>query len=713
MKRYGRTKRPIVESTHLVAIFCAAAFLAALLASRKAPPSTGHAYDDARNTCDASVDWNAEKKDPSLGMAAVFTPYNIVFGGGERYLLSVVAVMQREGYFVDVLVESQNTCNSTTRLMEVANGLRVAVDSSRVALKIVEKNHQERRLRVRENLYSVFVSMGNEKSPLARGVGHVNLYMCQFPFDLDRPIEDVDVESLSSYDSVLVNSRFSAKYYDFFASGLMMRSIREFGSAPQVEILHPPVSPFGGGTDPASRKDIVLLGRFFEGRQSKGHGAAIDVFRSIRKELPSDTRLRFVGKLMENHGPYLDGLKKRSIGLPVIFDVDAPTSSVADALRTSLVQWHMTGGDADTTADPASEEHFGISVVEGQSAGAIPVVLDRGGLGDIIDDGKNGFLEKDAREIGERTVRIFAYSKEKKRSTSEEAVRGSSRFSDESFGASLSRIIRRGHLSKPFRHLISSTRGEVFSRRFSVPHPKISKKALVIVEPRQHYAFEYAIKNALYHIGGWGLYVFHGIDNEDFVKVALKDVRGVVFKRLDAHSMTTSDLNKILLNEEFWNEIEADKALLFQTDSLFVRGDIERFERFDYIGAPWARDNERLRPVGTLVPSGVGNGGLSLRNVRKMRDIAKRLGDRASGEEQEDFVYSIALGFDDSAILPSRTEARDFAAEVPISEMEDERSKMGATGYPMAIHAAWYYWSYDETMMHRLRDILEFSVCGA
>ena len=49
---------------------------------------------ESSSTCDDKVDWNSMPKDPSVGMAAVFTPYNIVFGGGERYLLAIVASMQ-------------------------------------------------------------------------------------------------------------------------------------------------------------------------------------------------------------------------------------------------------------------------------------------------------------------------------------------------------------------------------------------------------------------------------------------------------------------------------------------------------------------------------------------------------------------------------------------------------------------------------------------
>ena len=66
-----------------------------------------------------------------------------------------------------------------------------------------------------------------------------------------------------------------------------------------------------GGTPPV-RAHILLLGRFFYGRQSKGHSTAIDLFESILPSLPNGTELRMVGSLMTGaiHQKYLAGLRK-------------------------------------------------------------------------------------------------------------------------------------------------------------------------------------------------------------------------------------------------------------------------------------------------------------------------------------------------------------------------------------------------------------------
>ena len=48
----------------------------------------------------------------------------------------------------------------------------------------------------------------------------------------------------------------------------------------------------------------------------------------------------------------------------------------------------MTGLAAYSHNDPADHEHFGISIVEGMSAGCLPIAYCVGGANDIIEQGK-------------------------------------------------------------------------------------------------------------------------------------------------------------------------------------------------------------------------------------------------------------------------------------------------------------------------------------
>ena len=123
--------------------------------------------------------------------------------------------------------------------------------------------------------------------------------------------------------------------------------------------------------------------------------------------------------------------------------------------------------------------------------------------------------------------------------------------------------------------------------------------------------------------------------------------------------------------------------LLFQTDSLIINPGIERFIKYDYVGAPWHQQNERWNAIVAQVPSAVGNGGFSLRTVSVMKEIAKQHGHSSGPTEQEDIFYAARV-FKNHALSP-RSIAYDFCLEVPCDDLLP-----GPEG-PFAVHAAWYY----------------------
>ena len=72
---------------------------------------------------------------------------------------------------------------------------------------------------------------------------------------------------------------------------------------------------------------------------------------------------------------------------------------------------------------------------------------------------------------------------------------------------------------------------------------------------------------------------------------------------------TLNDYNRFMTDVDFWDKLkDYDRVLIFQQDSMILRGGIEEFLEWDYVGAPWAWQPE---------PKFGGNGGLSLRNPKK------------------------------------------------------------------------------------------------
>lgn len=191
------------------------------------------------------------------------------------------------------------------------------------------------------------------------------------------------------------------------------------------------------------------------------------------------------------------------------------------------------------------------------------------------------------------------------------------------------------------------------------------------------------------------------------------------FRQLDMHTVSIPELNRLLLNTSFWGSINAKRALLFQTDSLLVRGNIEQFLQYDYVGAPWHIENERWQSRRQDMPQGVGNGGLSLRSVAAMRELAGRLGPTANGSQQEDMLYAEELELKKQYRLAPRAEAYRFCIEVPCGDLENRTQSTGECSplttlpaVPTALHATWYYFSQPRDRFQDLLRMLEISVCG-
>jgi hypothetical protein len=169
----------------------------------------------------------------------------------------------------------------------------------------------------------------------------------------------------------------------------------------------------------------------------------------------------------------------------------------------------------------------------------------------------------------------------------------------------------------------------------------------VIVEPRKHRNFEYVCKNILRFTGEhWGLHIFHGTQNEAFVKSALRGVSNVIYTNLGVANLNTGSYNNLLSNpNKFYDKIKSDYFLVFQTDACLLREGIDEFMQYDYVGAPWDRNR-------------FGNGGLSIRSKKMCIQICKTYKRR----HNEDSYFSHHMK-QEKANLPTRDKAAEFSIE--------------------------------------------------
>jgi hypothetical protein len=185
-----------------------------------------------------------------------------------------------------------------------------------------------------------------------------------------------------------------------------------------------------------------------------------------------------------------------------------------------------------------------------------------------------------------------------------------------------------------------------------------TNKFCVIIEPRKMDMLIKVIKNFMYLLQnkGWGLIVVHGTDNEEFVKSGLSGWKNVNYFKMNESNLTIPQYNKLLTSTMFWSklkeEFKCDKALVFQTDALLLKDNVNDFLDYDYVGAPW---NTKL--LGCLE---VGNGGLSLRDVSTMIEITLQFNDYKYRNEDIYFSYHC---LNMKKKVPAFQEAQKFSME--------------------------------------------------
>ena len=100
--------------------------------------------------------------------------------------------------------------------------------------------------------------------------------------------------------------------------------------------------------------------------------------------------------------------------------------------RKAKIFWHATGYGVDEEKEPWKMEHFGITTVEAMSYGAVPVVIDKGGQTEIVEEGVNGYRWLDEQGCVGKTQHLIDDDKLRRR-MAEESVERAKLYSVDAF----------------------------------------------------------------------------------------------------------------------------------------------------------------------------------------------------------------------------------------------------------------------------------------
>ncbi len=135
----------------------------------------------------------------------------------------------------------------------------------------------------------------------------------------------------------------------------------------------------------------------------------------------------------------------------------------------------------------------------------------------------------------------------------------------------------------------------------------------VMVEPRLHQYLKPVIDDMLRNLdNNIPIQIFHSSLNETFLKENYGDLienKRIILTLLEVNNLTIPEYNKLLTSVKFWNKINYENILIFQTDSCLLRPintfDFTPYLEYGFIGAPCHREPWQ-------------NGGLSIRKKSLM-----------------------------------------------------------------------------------------------
>ena len=253
-------------------------------------------------------------------------------------------------------------------------------------------------------------------------LGFIPLFLVTFPKNLSF---------LECYDRIIAISRYSAKW---------IKTLWKKEST----ILFPPVDTHNFHT---SRKEKIILsvGRFFPQHHNKKQLELARCFIELYKDnksVMSDYRFYIVGGVenKKEHLDYVERIEEISSGFPIKILRNLEWKKLLDLFSRASIFWHASGLKEDENRHPEKFEHFGITTVEAMAAGCVPVVINNGGQSEIIEEGVNGFLFNDLKELKAKTLMICRGEIDSRR-ISNNASESSKRFSSSVFAKGLLALI--------------------------------------------------------------------------------------------------------------------------------------------------------------------------------------------------------------------------------------------------------------------------------
>lgn len=370
--------------------------------------------------------------------AGIYDPYLDTLGGGERYCLTVAEILSKKGYDVDLFWSGDPTLltKAMNRFALDLHPIKIVKDIFNLPLRHLELAEDNlktinRPIQKTSNIinkyqitrkYHLFFYLSDGSLPLI--FSKKNILHMQVPFHFHHNIHQKFFTYLKAklFSQIICNSKFTQNFIEKY-----------LGCSSNV--LYPPVDILKFNPAKIKTNSILSVGRFDNILNAKKQDILIEAFKRLcHQQERLDWKLILLGGslLSEETNSFLKYLRKLARGYPVEFLINPSFEVLKNYYSEAKIYWHAAGFGVDEDNHPEATEHFGISTVEAMASGAVPVVVSKGGLKEIVNNNQNGFLWQDVDGLVNQTLSLIK-SPQRLNLLSQAALLSCQQFSKENF----------------------------------------------------------------------------------------------------------------------------------------------------------------------------------------------------------------------------------------------------------------------------------------
>jgi len=352
--------------------------------------------------------------------AALFNPYLDVLGGGEKYILSILKLLEEQNFQIDIFWDKNLK-------KEIKQRFNLSFSQLNFIPNIFQKSDFLKKIRyLRSYDYFFYITDGSYFFSSAKK----NFVYAMIP-------------KKNLYQLNILN-RIKLFNWQFFTHSFFnQKNLKKWGI--KTKVLYPYIDNNFLKTNQRKEKIILAVGRFFPQLHHKQHQKMIEIFIKMKnlRILSDDFKLILAGALKNEDKNYFRKLKETVYNhSSIIFKTNLKFDELLSYYQKASFFWHFTGYGIDEEKNPEKVEHLGIAPLEAMAAGCLTFCYQAGGPKELITDKVNGFLFCNEKQLIQKMKEIINNQKKQEKIKKEAKKFIKNNFSYQIFKNNVTKLIQ-------------------------------------------------------------------------------------------------------------------------------------------------------------------------------------------------------------------------------------------------------------------------------